>query len=310
MSIRNKKYLLVIALFLIGAGDLAEAKSAGECGAVGLKFPYTARAIGMAEAMVSIADDINALYFNPAGLAEIDREFSSYYQDGVLDSFYTCFAYSQPTKLGTLGLSLSWLDGGEITIYEFDGTERNLNNAQRDIHLQVGLGRVLKEDFKVGAGIKIISSKLAEQYSASGVGLDVGLLLEKDGKNIGLSLQNIGLGLKYKDKKTSLPTTLRVGASVNAIHDKSLLPEFIRGRPIILALDIKKVFSEKFSLSLGGEYWHQSLLALRLGYKIGYKNQGITTGFGIRYQGMQFDYAFAPIKDLDSAHRLSFLLRF
>jgi hypothetical protein len=44
-----------------------------------------------------------------------------------------------------LGLSLGWLNGGEATIYEFNGQERLLN-AQRDIYLQAGLGRILKEN--------------------------------------------------------------------------------------------------------------------------------------------------------------------
>ncbi|MEK9150280.1 MAG: PorV/PorQ family protein [Candidatus Desantisbacteria bacterium] len=295
----NKKYLLMmVLLFLLGNVASVKAKSAGECGAIGLKFPPTARAMGMGEALVAVGDDINVLYFNPAGLAGIDKEFSSYYQDGVLDRFYTCFAYSQPVNIGGLGLSLGWLDGGEATIYEFDGTERELN-ALKDIYLQAGLGRILKENLKVGGGIKIISSKLAEEYNASGIGIDLGLLVEKNGKNVGISLQNLGLGLKYEDKKSSLPTTLRIGGAIRP-----------GGRHFILALEGKKVLGEGFSLGVGSEYWYQGFLALRLGYKTGNENQGIAGGFGIRYQRFQFDYAFVPIKDLDSAHRISLLLRF
>ncbi|MBU1262064.1 hypothetical protein KJ640_03845, partial [bacterium] len=116
------KRLLIIALFLFQPIDAVLASSAGKCGAVGLKFPPTARALGMGEAMTAIGDDLNTLYFNPAGLAGIEREFSSYYQDGLLDTFYTNFTYTQPTKIGGLGLSLSLLDGGEATIYEFNGS--------------------------------------------------------------------------------------------------------------------------------------------------------------------------------------------
>ncbi len=252
--------------------------------------------MGMGEAMVAVDDDINALYFNPAGLAEIDREFSSCYQDGVLDSFYTSFAYSQSTKIGGLGIRFGCLDGGEAAVYEFNGSERSLN-AQKDTYLQAGLGRRLRENLKIGGGIKIISSKLAEEYDASGVGIDLGLLVKKNGVNLGLSLQNMGTGLKYEDEKTPLPTTLRVGGA-------------IIGKPIILALEGKKVFGEKLILSVGGEYWYQDLLALRLGYKAGDTNQDITCGFGLRYKTFQFDYAFVPIKDLDSAHRISLLARF
>ncbi len=293
-----KKYLLIIALFLISTTDLVQAKSAGECGAVGLKFPPTARAMGMGETMTAVGDDINALYFNPAGLAGIDREFSSCYQDGILDSSYTCFSYSQATNVGGLGLILGLLDGGKAAIYEFNGTERNLN-TQKDIYLHAGLGRILKENLKVGGGIKIISSKLAEEYNASGIGIDVGLLMEKNGKNLGVSLQNLGLGLKYENEKSCLPAALRIGGTVR--------PE---GIPLILALEGKKVLDERFSLGLGSEYWCNGFLALRLGYKTGNENQGIAGGFGIRHQKLQFDYAFVPIKNLDSNHRISLLLRF
>jgi len=55
---------------------------------------------------------------------------------------------------------------------------------------------------------------LAEEYNASGIGVDVGLLVSKEGKNLGLSLQNLGPGLKYEDERSPIPATLRAGVSI------------------------------------------------------------------------------------------------
>ena len=55
---------------------------------------------------------------------------------------------------------------------------------------------------------------MAEEYNASGIGVDVGLLVSKEGKNLGLSLQNLGPGLKYEDERSPIPATLRAGVSI------------------------------------------------------------------------------------------------
>jgi hypothetical protein len=58
---------------------------------------------------------------------------------------------------------------------------------------------------------------------------------------------------------------------------------------------------------LGGEFKVVPELALRLGYKINYDNQGFTAGAGFRFRTVGLGYAFEDVTDsaLDPGHRFS-----
>jgi hypothetical protein len=72
---------------------------------------------------------------------------------------------------------------------------------------------------------------------------------------------------------------------------------------------------------LGLENWFHDVLALRVGYSFSQgdnTNRGITAGIGLRAWGtapleninFQFDYAFAPNREVGDTHRISFISRF
>ena len=70
----RKTTLIVVFLLLF---PLASARAqlpeeAETAGASFLKFGMGARAVGMGEAFTSISGDISSVYWNPAGLAELD----------------------------------------------------------------------------------------------------------------------------------------------------------------------------------------------------------------------------------------------
>jgi hypothetical protein len=60
----------------------------------------------------------------------------------------------------------------------------------------------------------------------------------------------------------------------------------------------------------GGIEYLSRIIALRCGYKWGRALEGITAGFGLRFSKIQLDYAYAPVENLESGHRVSLLMRF
>jgi hypothetical protein len=99
--------------------------SAGEF----LKFGPDARGVAMGHAMTAVAGDSSALYWNPAGLSAIERSHVTathafLFQDVFYD--YASYArpiaplvnprrrFMKPSVLGTLGISVQYLNAGRI----------------------------------------------------------------------------------------------------------------------------------------------------------------------------------------------------
>ena len=89
-----------------------------EAGAVFLLISPGARAGGMGEAQVAVANDVYASYWNPAGLAflegsELAMMHVNWLPNLADDLYYEFLAFKQPIGYGTLGGHLIYLNLGE-----------------------------------------------------------------------------------------------------------------------------------------------------------------------------------------------------
>lgn len=306
-----KALVLFLILQLLGSTFVY----GGSTGAAFLKLGVGARPIGMGSAFVAVADDANAIYWNPAGLAGLEkREISAMHTEWITDIRYDFLGYVHPTsKLGTFAGSFSYLSMGEM--------ERRGENREKlsggftayDLAVALSYSRELSQSMNLGVNIRFIQQKI-EDEDAYGIAFDLGGIYKMPvkGLSVGFTLQNLGPKMKFIDESYSLPLTLTMGVGYR----------FVPG--LILALDVKHQLIEKrTTLSLGTEYWPFSLLALRAGYvgrllsavvnrgdeKIG-DFLGLGAGLGMRLFGYQMDYSFVPFGDLGETHRISFSARF
>ena len=65
------KYSLLIILILVVSSIYAVNENAGTTGFTFLKVYYSARAAAMADAYTGLSDDASAVFFNPAGLIQL-----------------------------------------------------------------------------------------------------------------------------------------------------------------------------------------------------------------------------------------------
>ncbi|MFH1783666.1 MAG: PorV/PorQ family protein [bacterium] len=328
----NKTLLSIIISFLILPPLMinpAFAGSTGTSGAIVLRYPVGARAVGMGEAFTAISDDVSAVYWNPAGLSFLTQnELLMFYLEGLSDTGYGFVGFASPTKFGTLAVSITSLQAGKAKIYSLTEPTREVI-AQSDYVGIISYANRIVEPLSIGLNVKVMQSELAEQEKASAYAFDVGLLYETPLKNLffGAVMQNSGSKIKYISEEDPLPVTSRVGLAYTIFikgkieKEESIFEQYFPNfeekpqspsviHAITIAADAEKPNDEDSRSNVGIEYWFGDIFALRSGYKIGRDAEGLTAGIGFAYSGVEFDYAYAPVKDLDSNHRVSLLVRF
>jgi len=317
--------------------------AAGTSGAIILKQTSGARPLGMGEAFVALADDVNALNFNPAGLVQIKRhEISVMYLDSLVDTWFGFVGYAYPIggkvekqrgrrftsikerrNRGTIGLGVSSLQAGKMVLEP----EGNTVRAEEDYLANLGFGYIvwrseekvakrrrrarafgeLRNEVSLGLGVKFVYSTLVEKYSAMAYAVDAGLLGKFIvGKNIlqlGVTGQNLGTKIKFEEEGDSLPLTVRAGAAY--------LMDFKQEHRLIISTEAVKPNDGDFRGSGGMEYWHREIFALRAGYKAGYDLDSFTCGVGFVWKNFQLDYGWGMSgSKMGDNHRFSLTTRF
>jgi tetratricopeptide (TPR) repeat protein len=296
MGEQRKKYNLIFAIItfsvlLYSMPQVAWCKASGGQPGAFLSWGAGARSLGMGKAFVSIADDASATYWNPAGLAQIDRkEITALHAILWADTMYDFISYVHPiTGMGTVGGSITRLYSGK-----FDGRDENNIPTHEFSDSQTALGasygKQIVDVLALGASIKYVTHNL-DDHKNGNFTFDIGAMYKSpmvEHLQVGLNLRNlIGMrtGAPTEDK---LPLTLRFGFNYKLLRDK-----------LALVVDLEKS-KAPLSYHFGAEYWAFQYLAVRLGMD----PEEFTLGFGIRYRDYGLDYAFAT-HDLGGSHRLS-----
>jgi len=296
MGEQGKKYNLIFAIItfsvlLYSMPQVAWCKASGGQPGAFLSWGAGARSLGMGKAFVSIADDASATYWNPAGLAQIDRkEITALHAILWADTMYDFISYVHPiTGMGTVGGSITRLYSGK-----FDGRDENNISTHEFSDSQTALGasygKQIVDVLALGASIKYVTHNL-DDHKNGNFTFDIGAMYKSpmvEHLQVGLNLRNL-MGLRTgADTEDKLPLTLRFGFNYKLLRDK-----------LALVVDLEKS-KAPLSYHFGTEYWAFQYLAVRFGID----PEEFTLGFGIRYRDYGLDYAFAT-HDLGGSHRLS-----
>ncbi len=301
---KRKLVLLVLAgAVLFGVANESRAQS--EAGILFLLISPGVRADGMGEAFVALADDASAVFWNPGGLAFLERrEFlfmhSNWLPQLTSDLFYDYGAYAHHvTGLGTFGLSITYMNFGEQNVTLENGPEVVDKFTSYDFAVSGAFGTKISPNVGVGVNMKVIRSNLAPfgagkeegEGRAWTFGVDLGVLYKHflfDRLNFGLNLSNMGPKIAYIDVEQAdpQPTNLKVGfayrvldseynsITITADFNKLLVRRFQDGTsdPFYKAIftswtdDPFKTEMKKVISHVGMEYWYSDFFALRAGY--------------------------------------------
>lgn len=293
MKVRNGIFIPFLMFFIVLLH--LNTYATGESGVQFLKIGVGAKACAMGEAFVGLADDPSAIYWNPAGLAQMSSfELMGMQNFWLLDMSYQYFAVVLPSHYGSFGAAITYSSSGEIpkyedfkymgeyTAYDAAGTFAYANNLGKGISL--------------GLGVKFIQQKIEEE-KANGFGVDIGLIYELGfigGTNIGFAVQNLGPGIKFIEEKGPLPLNVKGGIAYKI-------------GSLTLASDLNKPKDNDFRVNLGGEFLIKDVLAMRAGYN---SANTYSVGVGLIWRSISIEYAYVPYEDIDDSHQISAGIKF
>jgi len=278
-----KAKLLCTTILVLGMTPIF-AHAAIEAG--GTESPFAlgtgARALGLGKAFTAVADDVTALYWNPAGLAQLRQmELGACHIFLNEGTTYDMFGYVHPFYgVGTLGLA-----GMHI---QTSGIERRDDHdyllGTFDYRQSQGLLSLGRELFPgLGAGVSLKVEQMAlDSYLGTGTGLDVGFLYNPANTySVGLILQNI-LSPEIRLKgPASLPLNVRLGGAYRYRLDRE------GNHQLLAAVDLETPSSNLVFIHGGLEYSLYHILALRAGWD----RDRLTGGAGFAFQGIELNYA-------------------
>lgn len=298
--------LVMAALLVSTAWVIPQPLSAqSEASGLFLLISPGARAGGMGEAQVAVANDAYASYWNPAGLAFLDgHELAAMHVNWLpglaSDMYYEFAAYRQRVpSLGTFGAHLTYLNLGEQVQTGLSGPEELSRFRSYMWSGAVSFGRMVGKSSAVGGNLKIyrqflapagVSDELTKDGAATSVAVDLAYLtrhLFTDRLAFGAMLSNMGPSVSFMQggQADPSPTSLRVGLDLTILDNGN--------HQIHLAYDASKLLTaydnngdavpfyqaiftswtdESGSVEMkqilhnfGVEYWFQHMLALRIG---------------------------------------------
>ena len=344
-----KQYLLISLLLgglfpwlLSAQGGISDVSKTGTVAAPFLEISVGAQAVGMGGAVVSVAKDATAIYWNVAGIAGLKkREIVSLHTRWIAGTGFDFAALVLPMgNFGTLGFSFTSLSMDEMsvrTVEKPEGTGEFFD--ARDIAIGASYARMLTDRFSIGFSAKYIQQKIWHM-TANGFALDAGTAFRTDlfgGMIIGASISNFGGSMKLSGRDTrqfgriddtklgsndripsnieldswDLPLLFQFGVSANALNNDNYR--------WTIAIDALHPVDNYESVNIGTEFGYNDFFFLRGGYNALFLDEaegGLSLGFGLTTSTLisraliKIDYAYRDMGRLESVNVFSLGIAF
>lgn len=323
---RKKCSIKIIVLILINFVFVVPMLFSSNCGTTAaqiLNMNTSSRIVGMGNAGIGLADDLNALVYNPAGLSQVSgTQLQFTYIFYFLGTKMSSVSYGQkigkilPGKLSDAGFGFKW------KYFYTKDTVRNEAGVEEESFA------IKYSQYSIGMGFPLSNNRHSLGFAVNTVSEEI--YTEKDSKVA------IDLGWHYKfyagEAEPPIPFKKSRGWYMDAIGIRKKLKKSVRINTIGAA--IKNLGENKLpvKLVLGGAHeliddivivWETfTSREISLGFKCGVEaeiegfkaragfiyttNPNITIGFGIPEKNWNIDYAFFMHMDLGIAHRVSY----
>ena len=207
LAIRALGLAALLAL-AVGSAWAGSDERKGTSGATELLIPVGPRSSAMGGASSSDVTGIEAIYWNPAGLAMLERteaQFSHITYFAGMDVNYGALAM-KAGGLGSLGLSAKVLSIGEIIVTTETAPDGTGEIIEPTFTVLTGSwGRQFTDRVNFGASINYVSERVLSM-SASGVAMDFGVqyITGWSGLILSMTMKNFGNSMTYTGDNLSV----------------------------------------------------------------------------------------------------------
>lgn len=311
----NAIRLIAISVIIITGLTFNISNAQGEAAVPFLLLAPDSRAGGIGESGVAIADNANAVFWNPAGIAfldgsEVSFTHSNWLPQFGLDLFYEYATYRQyvPSLNGSIFTSITYMNFGEFVRTSSQSPDPIGTFKSFDAALTVGYATKLTKSLGVGGNFRLIHSRLADKGTeleqgkgiATTVSFDVAMLyrpqklylpLIGDFSNrfsFGMNLSNLGPKIYYIDQAQAdpIPTNLRMGIALRLLD--------VDYNSITYSLDFSKLLVHKRKGDNPPDGLPKSLITSWTDEPFKEELRQIVTSMGFEYwYGMPGDFMFA-----------------
>lgn len=332
-----------LGLLLLGATPRAFAQQETDrekAAQTGMKFLGVSadpRAAAMGSAMTAMEGGSSMLFYNPAGMARLGATAEGMLgQTGwIADIDYNFGSVAfRPFggRLGVIGLTLAFVDYGDLEETIFDGS-----SDQGFIELgsfapsawTVGLGyaRAVTDRFAVGGQVKYASidlgpsamalneDEVVRQENQQGtLAYDFGVLYSTGFRslNFAVSARNFAPEVTFEEESFQLPLTLQIGVAMDVLDLTALGASNQHSFLVSVDAENPRDFAEQ--IKIGGEYTFLETLSLRAGYVFPTDQEGISLGAGVKQElsgiGFGADYAYTSFGVFSGVQRIALRLSF
>ncbi len=225
----------------------------------------SARAAGLGGSFVTNNDDVDVIFFNPAGLGFLEKDPVSFsFVKHLMDINLFSVTYSTEFEnIGRFGTGVQYINYGSFDEADVNGNITGEFNAG-ELAFLLSYTNKFMANFYYGATGKFIYSNIADK-SSTALGLDLGLNYEFPDimLNLGASVLNMGTQLtSYTDVKEDLPLDVLIGVSKR-----------LEKLPVRLSLDFHNLNQERDEFyqhfkgfTFGAEFYLSEVFTLRFGY--------------------------------------------
>jgi hypothetical protein len=289
-----------------------------------------ARAAAMGEAMTSLEIGSSALFFNPAGMADMQGRFdiSGSTNKWIADITHTTFAIAfKPSngEYGVFGLSAQYVNYGD-----FYGTVVDLASPQgyddtgifqlSAYAIGIGYAKQLTDKFSVGGQIKYVhqdlgtsvipviangdTTKQSISNTLSPFVFDFGTQYRTGIKSLvfGMSVRNFSSEVKYSTDGFQAPLVFTLGISMNIMDLAEKLPF---DQSLLLSVDACHYTDHLEQVKFGLEYRILNFVSLRGGFISSDDEGGFSFGIGVSQFGFTLDYAYSPYGVFNNVQRFT-----
>jgi len=215
-----------------------------------------ARAGGMGDVGAATTPDANALHWNAAKLAFVDKgsgvalNYTPWLRNLVPDiSLAYLSAYKRLDDLQSVGVSMRYFSLGDINFTDINGASLGVYNPN-EFAVDGAYARKLSDQFSVGVSLRYVYSNLAANFdpnnqfkAGQSVSGDLSFfynqstrLLRREGQfAAGLVVSNMGNKMAYSESgfTSFIPANLRLGTTFTSVIDKY--------NKVSLSLDLNKL---------------------------------------------------------------------